>query len=610
LAFALLFGVVFAACGSDGGGSADPCAATLRINLEVADGAVINEVEYEITGNDMEPMGGVIDTSAPGSTASVETFGIPPGQGYVITMTAASVDAALMCGGAATFDVAPGVSTHVDVILHCKASQQFGGVRVNGKLNICAELDKVIVAPLQTSGGYGLAVSAEGSDEEGDPVAFRWTATGGSFDDASAADTVFNCNEARGEEITVEVSDDEFEHCADSWTVPVTCVDESTGGDGGSSGGGSGGAGGVGGSASGACVTDDNLAVYESLGYTDEDGVAYTGAEASAAISTDCVFGTLTSDPVLSGCANEAVAVLNCYPGCPTATTDALASCVTQCTQDATGLSATCAACEGDRVACRASFCISACVADLSAPACIECQCDNSCIQSFDQCSGLPSGGECGTGGTGGMGGMGGETAEYGFTCVLSGLPIPLPVTITIHAEDPGFVAGSTTTLTAQLNYSVAPAVIDLLPDLAPNALVDVVDAVISISGGMPTSILFDETAPPNTLPFAPVGLFESMPVMTPITPSPSASQVALSVDAFTARVIGIPESLLPDGVLTLTANEGDCGGLEALNGSGPLTFELVGNGVADAGKGSGGSGGAIERTGGVTECRLAISVQ
>ena len=45
--------------------------------------------------------------------------------------------------------------------------------------------------------------------KEGDAVAFSWTATGGSFDDSAAAETVFTCAEADEEEITVEVSDDE-----------------------------------------------------------------------------------------------------------------------------------------------------------------------------------------------------------------------------------------------------------------------------------------------------------------------------------------------------------------------------------------------------------------
>ncbi len=242
-----------AAVGCSSGDETDDkidCLTSLRLNLEVADGTVIDLVEYTITGDGMMPMGGVIDTSAPGATASVEQFGIPAGTGYVVTMVATSVDGTLMCGGSATFDVEAGASTDVMVVLHCKGAQQFGGVRVNGKLNVCAELDKVVVAPLQTATGYALEVRSLGSDEEGDEVQYRWSATGGAFDDSSAAETIFNCGEAAEEELTIEVSDDDFTYCVDSWTVPVNCVDDDgAGGSGGDGGGGAGGTTGGGGSA-------------------------------------------------------------------------------------------------------------------------------------------------------------------------------------------------------------------------------------------------------------------------------------------------------------------------------------------------------------------------
>ena len=246
-------------CGSSGGtGEADPCLSALRINLDV-DGAVINEVDYEITGDRIEEtIVGTINTSAPGSTASVERFGLPPdpNEGYLVTMLASSVDGMLKCGGSAPFSVEIGRSTSVEVMLHCKGAEQFGGVRVNGELNICAELDRVIVAPLQVATGYALAVEANGTDEEGDSLVYLWTAIDGAFDDPNAAETVFVCGETVAEQLTVEISDG---YCVDSWTVDVTCVDDngaggaggdsgSGGGSGGDNGGGSGGDNGGGGS--------------------------------------------------------------------------------------------------------------------------------------------------------------------------------------------------------------------------------------------------------------------------------------------------------------------------------------------------------------------------
>ena len=198
---------------------------SLRLSLELVTGAQIKEVAYEITGTGMSPMSGAIDTNAPSATASVELFGLPPGDGHRVAMMATSVGGETSCDGSTTFDVEAGQVTSVMVTLHCKGAPVFGGVRIDGKLNVCAELGKVVVGPLQTSQGSAIDVRAGGSDAEGDAVAYRWTAIGSSFADPNDAETTFTCGESVEEEITIEVSDDEFEQCIDRWTVAVRCVD-------------------------------------------------------------------------------------------------------------------------------------------------------------------------------------------------------------------------------------------------------------------------------------------------------------------------------------------------------------------------------------------------
>jgi hypothetical protein len=180
----------------------------------------------------------------------------------------------------------------------------------------------------------------------------------------------------------------------DTWTDQPPITNERppvVGGSGGSAG--SGGSGGI--SGDGACTDEADQAVYADLTYTDEDGVTYTGTEASSAIGSDCIFGTDTSDPVLPGCGDEAFAVVGCFPNCEQSVIDTLASCVAACTQDATGLSAECMGCTGETVACGAAFCTSQCVSDTNAQICIDCRCDNGCTPDFDTCSGLPSSGDC-----------------------------------------------------------------------------------------------------------------------------------------------------------------------------------------------------------------------
>lgn len=197
---------------------------SLELTLELGNGSEIDQVEWSITSPGMEPMSGLIDTSAPMATASIEVFGLPPGDNYNIVMTARATDDT-ECRGDQDFSVTVGEATDIMVILSCETPTRLGAVRVNGKFNICAELAKVVVSPLQTSVGNDIDLSAQGVDVEGDDIEFLWTATDGTIADLSAAETTFTCTSVGDTEITVSVSDDGFDYCAAEWTIPVTCVD-------------------------------------------------------------------------------------------------------------------------------------------------------------------------------------------------------------------------------------------------------------------------------------------------------------------------------------------------------------------------------------------------
>ncbi|MBW2191120.1 MAG: hypothetical protein JRG93_16320, partial [Deltaproteobacteria bacterium] len=184
---------------------------SLSVSLQLRGGIEIDQVTWEITRIGMAPMNGTINTSASGSTPSVEVFGLQPGEDYSITMAATSALGETSCGGSAEFDVESGVSTHVMVLLNCKPPQVLGGVRANGELNVCADLVVVVVvAQLQTSVGGEIELLAEAVDAEGDDIEYLWETTGGSFDDPTAADAIYTCEELGNYDISVAVSDDGF----------------------------------------------------------------------------------------------------------------------------------------------------------------------------------------------------------------------------------------------------------------------------------------------------------------------------------------------------------------------------------------------------------------
>ena len=256
LALLLLVGASLLTAGCRGNSSAVPCTTDLLIELDLATDAddpdaVINQVRWAISGNGMAFMMGTIDISDPNATPSVEVFGLAPGS-YAIELEATSEDGESSCRGSAMFDATAGVTTEVAVLLRCSTGERFGGVRVNGMVKICAELTEAVVAPLQTSIGNVISVGSQAKGEEGDTIEYAWTADSGTFADPSAAATFYRCEETGNHELTISVTSDQFEHCIDSWSVDVTCVDGNgtggTGGSGATGGSGVGGTGGAGGS--------------------------------------------------------------------------------------------------------------------------------------------------------------------------------------------------------------------------------------------------------------------------------------------------------------------------------------------------------------------------
>jgi len=196
---------------------------SLSLELVIAPGVVVDEVDWEITNGGFA-QSGIINTDAPGSTASIEVFGLPPGLGYLIEMQAISVGGEVTCFGSAPFDVQVGEVTEVQFMINCNLPESFGAVRANGQFNICADLSQVVITPLQTSVGNEIELEATAVDEEGDLIEYLWSGTGGSFDDANAASTSYTCEEVGDHDITITVSDDGFDWCVDNWIVAVTCV--------------------------------------------------------------------------------------------------------------------------------------------------------------------------------------------------------------------------------------------------------------------------------------------------------------------------------------------------------------------------------------------------
>jgi hypothetical protein len=199
--------------------------------LDVGGGVVINSVSYTIIGPNGFSKTGSIDLSA--ATAFSATIGgIPAGNGYSISLSATAADGSTSCAGSASFNVTARATTSVTVSLDCHQTPSTGSVSVNGKTNICPVIDGVSANPSQVNVGSTIALSGAAHDSDGgpSPLSYKWSATSGSFDDATLANPVFKCTAIGVSTITLVASDgDTSANCADTLTTSVTCSQSESG---------------------------------------------------------------------------------------------------------------------------------------------------------------------------------------------------------------------------------------------------------------------------------------------------------------------------------------------------------------------------------------------
>lgn len=192
------------------------------MSLELPGNVTIDEVTYAITGNGIAPIGGVIDTSGPGTTVSF-SVSVPAGEGYLLELSAASTDGERSCRGSTPFDIQAGQTTSVLVGLSCKRT---GDVNASGEFNHCAEVSQPYVSQTQISVGDTIQLSVVGVDEENDPIEYTWFGGGGTFSPPPpmGASTSYYCTDAGVHTLGVVLSDDGFDKCAEGWTTSIECA--------------------------------------------------------------------------------------------------------------------------------------------------------------------------------------------------------------------------------------------------------------------------------------------------------------------------------------------------------------------------------------------------
>ena len=194
---------------------------SIGLALQLASGKSVSNVNYTIVGPGAFSKSGSIDVSS-SQTISAVIGNIPAGQGYALTLSATTTDGSASCAGSATFNVTAHASSTVAVLLRCHEAPTTGSVDVRGNLNACPVLDGISANPAEVQLGKTLALSGLAHDSDAAPSAlsYTWSATSGSFSDATSANPTFTCSALGTSTIKLVASDGD---CSDSATVDVQC---------------------------------------------------------------------------------------------------------------------------------------------------------------------------------------------------------------------------------------------------------------------------------------------------------------------------------------------------------------------------------------------------
>jgi len=185
---------------------------------DAADGHVVEErVDANVT-NDV-------------SSSTMDAPALPTDDASSTPDAPSGIDRMSTDGGAGDSGPDPGLDSRSDVngdVGSLEASTDSGdaksetgdGGNVGIIVNVCPEILAYSASPPTVTVGGDVHLTSVAHDDNGDVLSFQWTATQGTFTDASAANTTFHCAAVGKATLTLVVSDGK---CDDAIDQDIQC---------------------------------------------------------------------------------------------------------------------------------------------------------------------------------------------------------------------------------------------------------------------------------------------------------------------------------------------------------------------------------------------------
>lgn len=241
---------------------------TISFSLKMPDDMANADLDYTIVDGGSYLKTGTIPLSRDTHTFSTTIADIPVGKGYQLTLMSTSNDAAMSCGGAATFSIAwANYTANVPIKLQCHLARPMAGaggagggsgeggaggaagmggeggaagmagagsageggdgsIDVGGEINLCPVIDGLYIWR-ESGGDIELSSSACDDDSGPEPLTYKWSVSKGTLSETTGPIVMFTCPDSCGIiEVTLEVSDSE---CSDKWVEEFDCDDKKVG---------------------------------------------------------------------------------------------------------------------------------------------------------------------------------------------------------------------------------------------------------------------------------------------------------------------------------------------------------------------------------------------